>query len=126
MNYAQIAAAVYQACNAFDPYLPKLSMEMANAWGRTFKKFQLTLEELVAGVDRVYEEHGSGYRPLPKDIVDAARTVRREKDEKLGPSAEYQALCESKYISYEESLARLRARTGQPALGKGWTHERRR
>lgn len=118
MNYSQIAAAVYQACNAFDPYMPPLSIEMANAWGRTFKKHQLTLEQLVKGVDRVYEEHGSGYRPLPKDIVDAARTIRRELDAKTGPTEEYQALCESKYLSYEESLARLKARTGQLTVGR--------
>lgn len=76
MNYAQIAAAVYQACNAFDPYLPKLSVEMAQAWGRQFEKYQFTAEELLRAVDTVYEEHGSGYRPLPKDITDAAKKNR--------------------------------------------------
>lgn len=118
MNYAQIAAAVYQACNAYDPYLPRLSEEMARAWGRTFEKHKLTMDLLIKAVDRIYDEHGSGYRPLPKDIVDAARAIRREADAKTGPTPEYEALCESKFISYEESLRRLKARTGQRAIGQ--------
>lgn len=79
MNYAQIAAAVYQACNHFDPYLPKLSVEMAQAWGRLFEKHRLTVGDLMAAVDKVYDEHGSGYRPLPKDLCDAARSIRAER-----------------------------------------------
>lgn len=118
MNYAQVAAAVYQACNAFDPYLPPLSAELAKAWGRLFEKYKLNVDDLMSGVDRVYIEHGSGYRPLPKDICDAARAERMERDAKTGPTPEYQALCESKFISYEESLRRLKARTGQQAIGQ--------
>jgi hypothetical protein len=118
MNYAQIAAVVYQACNAYDPYMPPLSPEMAKAWGRQFEKHKLTPDLLLQAVDRIYDEHGSGYRPLPKDITDAGRTIRREEDAKTGPTEEYQALCESKYLSYEESLARLKARTGQRAVGR--------
>jgi hypothetical protein len=117
MNYAQIAALVYQACNAYDAYMPPLSPEMAKAWGKNFQKYNLSLDDLLKGVDRVYDAHGSGYRPLPKDISDAARTERRERDAETGPTPEYQALCESKYEDYETSLARIVARTGQPALG---------
>lgn len=113
MNYAQVAAAVYQACNHFDPYLPALSPELAKAWGRQFQKHNLSVDDLMAGVDRVYEEHGSGYRPLPKDITDAARSVRRERDAKTGPAPEYQELCESKFASYDEALRRITARTGR-------------
>ena len=84
-NYAQIAAAVYQACNHFDPYLPPLSADLARAWGRQFERYQFTVEDLLAAVDKVYEDHGSGYRPLPKDISDAARYLRdkRAKDTTL-------------------------------------------
>ncbi len=81
-NYAQVAAAVYQACNHFDPYLPTLSPELAKAWGRQFEKFQFSIDDLMKAVDRVYEDHGSGYRPLPKDITDAARAIRRERCER--------------------------------------------
>ena len=84
-NYAQIAAGVYQACNHYDPYLPALSADLARAWGRQFEKYRFTLEDLLAAVDKVYEDHGSGYRPLPKDISDAARYLRdkRAKDATL-------------------------------------------
>lgn len=87
-NYAQIAAAVYQACNHFDPYLPPLSADLARAWGRQFEKYRLTVEDLLAGVDKVYEDNGSGYRPLPKDISDAARFLRdkRAKDRAVDES----------------------------------------
>lgn len=78
-NYAQIAAAVYQACNHFDPYLPPLSADLARAWGRLFEKHALNVDDLIAAVDKVYDEHGSGYRPLPKDICDAARTIRAQR-----------------------------------------------
>lgn len=95
-NYPAIAAAVYQACNHFDPYLPPLSEDLARAWGRLFERHRLSTADLLAGVDKVYDEHSSGYRPLPKDIVDAARAIRRERDAHAGPSPEYEALCESK------------------------------
>lgn len=95
-NYPAIAAAVYQACNHFDPYLPPLSTDMAHAWGRLFQRHRLSTADLLAAVDKVYDEHGSGYRPLPKDIVEAARAIRRERDSYTGPTPEYEALCESK------------------------------
>lgn len=117
MNYAQIAAVVYQACNAYDPYLPPLSEELARAWGKQFEKFKLSADLLLRGVDRVYEEHGSGYRPLPKDISDAARAIRRDEDARSGPTAEYEALCDAK-AGDREALARITSRTGQPAIGR--------
>jgi hypothetical protein len=117
MNYAQIAAAVYQACNHFDPYLPALSPELAKAWGRQFEKHNLSTELLLEAVDRVYEEHGSGYRPLPKDITDAARAIRRDRDERRGPSPDYEQLCNSKAAD-EDALARIVRRTGQTAVGQ--------
>jgi hypothetical protein len=78
-NYQQIAAAVYQRCNHFDPYLPPLSADLARAWGSLFAKHQLPEADALAGVDAVYDEHGSGYRPLPADIIAAARTIRQDR-----------------------------------------------
>jgi hypothetical protein len=124
MNYSQIGAAVLAACIAYDPYSAHPSAETAKAWGRLFEKHHLSVDDLLAAVDGVYEQHGTApngdrYKPLPKDIVDAARAIRRDRDAETGPTPEYEALCESKFISYEESLARIRARTGQQALGRG-------
>jgi hypothetical protein len=114
-----VAAAVLAKCASKDPFFPKPSAALALGWGEEFACWNLTTEQLIAGVTRAYRDNGAGFRPLPKDIVDAARTVRREEDAKTGPTADYQALCESKFISYEESLARIRARTGQQTLGRG-------
>lgn len=123
MNYSQIGAAVAAACMAQDPYSARLSVETAKAWGRQFEKHKLSLQDLLSAVDAVYEQHGtehSGerYRPLPKDITDAARAIRKTRDMETGPSAEYEALCESKFEDYETSWARIRARTGQQAIGR--------
>jgi hypothetical protein len=118
MNYSQIAAAVYHACCTYDQYLPALSPDVAMSWGKTFKHYKLSAEELLEGVDKAYQEHGSGYRPLPYDIAMAARAIRRERDAKTGPTPEYEERCESKFISYEEALRQVQRRTGQKALGE--------
>lgn len=117
-DYNRVAAAVLAKCASKDPFFPKPSAALAIGWGEEFECWNLTVDQLLAGVTRAYRDHGNGFRPLPKDIVDAARTVRREEDAKTGPTPEYQALCESKFLSYEESLARLKARTGQQAIGR--------
>lgn len=124
MNYAQIAAIVYQACNAFDPYMPTLSPEMAKAWGRQFEKHRLTPDLLLKAVDKIYDEHGSGYRPLPKDITDAARAIRQAEDAKTGPTPEYQQLCESKGedTQYLANQRRLAAIVGSVAERKAIPH----
>jgi hypothetical protein len=116
-DWTRVAAAVLAKCATKDPFFPKPSPALATGWGEEFKDWNLTPDDLLAGVTRAYHDHGSGFRPLPKDIVDAARAIRRERDAKTGPTPEYQELCESKFISYEEALQRIRARTGQKAIG---------
>lgn len=120
-DWNKVAAAVLGKCASKDPFFPKPSAALAIGWGEEFFKWRKVLapDDLIKAVSRAYSEHGNGFRPLPKDIVDAARTIKREEDAKTGPTPEYEALCESKFISYEESLARIRARTGQQALGRG-------
>lgn len=117
-DWNRAAAAVLAKCASKDPFFPKPSAALALGWGEEFANWNLTVDQLIAGVTRAYRDNGAGFRPLPKDIVDAARTVRREEDAKTGPTPEYEALCESKFISYEESLRRLKARTGQRAIGQ--------
>jgi hypothetical protein len=80
MNYSQIAAAVYQRCNQYDPYLPNLTPELARAWGGLFEKHGLDENDLLAAaVEAVYDEHGTGYRPMPADIIKAARAIRADR-----------------------------------------------
>lgn len=78
-NYPQIAAAVYQACTTYDQYLPQLSADVAKSWAKVFKHSQLSADDLLAGVDKVYIEEGRGYRPLPADIARAGRAIREER-----------------------------------------------
>jgi hypothetical protein len=78
-NYTQIAGVVYQAATTYDQFLPPLQEPVARSWAKVFAHHQLSLEDLLAGVDKVYLEHGSGYRPLPADIADAARALRQNR-----------------------------------------------
>lgn len=100
-QWAAIAGLVYQRCNHFDPYMPQLHPDMASAWGRVFAAYNLGPDALFAGVDAVYAENGSGYRPLPKDIAAAARRVRRaaverDKDLQAQQQAQWEAVCDGK------------------------------
>jgi hypothetical protein len=112
MNYPQIAALVLAKCAAYDPYLTEPTEETARAWAEQFEEYHLTLDDLLAGVTRIYRDNGSGYRPLPKDITDAARAVRHDRHQRSGPTAEYEALCNSKAAD-DEALRRITQRTGQ-------------
>src|ERR1700756_342896 len=78
-NYPQVAAAVYQACTQYDQYLPQLNSDVATAWAKVFAYYNLSPEDLLAGVDAIYRENGSGYRPLPGDIAKAAREIRQDR-----------------------------------------------
>lgn len=78
-NYPQMAALVYGKCAAYDPYLAEPSEETCLAWAEQFALGRFDLPDLMAAVTKVYSEHGSGYRPLPKDITDAARAIRADR-----------------------------------------------
>ena len=79
MNWPQIAAAVYQTCIGYDQYLPKLNADVARSWARVFAFYDLSQDDLAAGVDKLYRERGSGFRPLPGDIAAAARAIREDR-----------------------------------------------
>ncbi|BCI54977.1 hypothetical protein NIIDNTM18_42550 [Mycolicibacterium litorale] len=112
-DYKTTAALALAKCAAYDPWFPKASQATVDAWAEAIEEYRLSLEDVLAGVKRAYRENGSGFKPLPKDIVQAARMERKERTDRLGPTPEYEALCDSKYISYEEALQRLQKRTGQ-------------
>lgn len=78
-NPAQVAAAVYQHCTTYDQYLPPVSADLATSWSKVFAYYNLHTDDLLAAVDAVYAAKGSGYRPLPADIAEAARTIRRDR-----------------------------------------------
>lgn len=81
-NYPQMAAMVLAKCAAYDPYLTEPTEEQARAWGEQFELYGLALDDVLSAVTKVYSQHGSGYRPLPKDFTDAAREIRRDRTER--------------------------------------------
>jgi hypothetical protein len=83
-NYPQIAAAVYQSCTTYDQYLPQLAPDVAKSWAKVFRHSGLSVEDLLAGVDKVYLENGAGYRPLPADIARAGRAIREDRAQREG------------------------------------------
>lgn len=88
----------------------------ATIWADLFNEYRLEMDDLLASVKK--RATSEAVAPEPAEIIKFARERRRERDAKTGPTPEYQALCESKFISYEESLRRLKARTGQRAVGR--------
>lgn len=126
-NYPQIAAAVYQACTGYDQYLPQLSEDVARAWAKVFQRYGLTADDLIAGVDAVYAIRGSGYRPLPADIAEAARSIRQAKAMQE-PESVRTARQEALAAKAAEDVAALAERKGLPGpvKFKRPTAERRR
>lgn len=110
-NYHQIAAVALAKCAAYDPWFPKASQAIVDSWAEQIKHYKLGPADVLAGVKKMYSEHGSGFRPLPKDLTDAARAERRERDAQTGPTPEYQQLCESKSAD-TAALANITRRTG--------------
>lgn len=110
-NYPQTAALVYAKCAAYDPYLAEPSAETCLAWAEQFQLYKLELDDLLAGVTIIYRDHGSGYRPLPKDITDAARAIRRDRAERE-TTAERHAREDRRDAALEARIAALAATKG--------------
>lgn len=81
-DYQQIAALALAKCAAYDPWFPKASQATVDAWAEAIGEYRLELPDVLAGVKLAYRDNGSGFRPLPRDIVQAARSVRRERTER--------------------------------------------
>lgn len=81
-DWNRVAAAVLAKCASKDPFFPKPSAALAIGWGEEFECWNLTVDDLLAGVTKAYRDNGNGFRPLPKDIVDAARAIRRDRSDR--------------------------------------------
>lgn len=81
-DYQQTAALALAKCAAYDPWFPKASQAIVDSWAEQIKKYQLDVPDVLAGVTKMYSDNGSGFRPLPKDLTDAARAVRRDRTER--------------------------------------------
>lgn len=86
IDYQQVAALALAKCAAYDPWFPKASQAIVDSWAEQLQRYELTLPDVLAGVTKMYSENGSGFRPLPKDLTDAARAVRRDRTERESPA----------------------------------------
>lgn len=81
-DHRQTAALALAKCAAYDPWFPKASQATVDAWSEAIGEYQLETRDVLDGVKLAYRDNGSGFRPLPRDIVQAARAVRRERAER--------------------------------------------
>ena len=121
-DYKQIAALALAKCAAYDPWFPKASQATVDAWGEAIAEYKLSLPDVLEGVKLAYRDNGSGFKPLPRDIVQAARAVRKDRTDREGPTAAQEAICDSKAAD-EAALRRITRRTGQVAVGRGVAQE---
>lgn len=78
---------------------------LAGIWAELFTAHDLDQADLLAGVKlRAQHERDA---PEPAEIIAFARKIRRDRRDTKGPSAAYEALCESKSEDAAE-LAELR------------------
>jgi hypothetical protein len=82
IDYQQLAALALAKCAAYDPWFPKASQAIVESWGEQIERYKLDLPDLLDGVTKMYSENGSGFRPLPKDLTDAARAIRRDRTDR--------------------------------------------
>lgn len=112
IDYKQVAALALAKCAAYDPWFPKASVATVEAWAEAIQEYRLELPDVLAGVKLAYRDNGSGFRPLPKDIVQAARAVRKDRLDREGPTEAYQKLCDSKAAD-ERALDEISRRAGR-------------
>ncbi len=81
-DYRQTAALALAKCAAYDPWFPKPNQATVEAWAEAIAEYQLDTADILEGVKLAYRDNGAGFKPLPRDIVQAARQIRRERAER--------------------------------------------
>lgn len=81
-DHRRTAALALAKCAAYDPWFPKASQAIVDSWGEQIERYNLDIADVLAGVAKMYADNGSGFRPLPKDLTDAARAIRRDRTER--------------------------------------------
>lgn len=74
-----IAAKALAKCAAYDPWFPQPNRATVAAWSEQIQRYDLDLPDVLAGVSKMYADNGNGFRPLPKDLTDAARAIRADR-----------------------------------------------
>lgn len=117
-DHYQTAALALAKCASYDPWFPKASQSLVKAWSEQIARYDLAADDVLAGVTKMYADNGSGYRPLPKDLTDAARAVRRDRTERES-DAEREARESRRDAELDAAALRsITARTGASAPGK--------
>lgn len=81
-DYKQTAALALAKCAAYDPWFPKASVATVEAWAEAIEEYKLGRQDVMDGVKLAYRDNGSGFKPLPKDIVQAARMCRKDRTDR--------------------------------------------
>jgi hypothetical protein len=119
-DYHQTAANALAKCAAYDPWFPQPNRATVDAWAEAICEYKLGESDVLDGVKIAYRNNGSGFRPLPHDIVQAARQVRRERTER-----EDTATRQAREDQHDSELAnreRLRAMIAPLADAKAIDH----
>lgn len=74
--------AVLAKCAANDPWFPQPAEATILAWAEQFITVKLPVDDLLAAVTRVYATSAAGFKPLPADIIRAARAIRADRAER--------------------------------------------
>jgi hypothetical protein len=84
-------------------------MITAKIWAKLFNAHNLEFPDLEAAVMK-RATAGAIDAPEPAEIITAARAIRRDRDERTGPTADYETTCELKGTDTQElAKARLKA-----------------
>jgi hypothetical protein len=105
-DYHQTAALALAKCAAYDPWFPQPNRATVESWAEQIERYQLQRPDVLAGVAKMYSENGSGFRPLPKDLTDAARAIRSDRIQRES-TAERQAREDRRDAALEARVAAL-------------------
>jgi hypothetical protein len=93
----ETARQVLARCAGHDPWFPNPDPMVVAVWAEQFAQSGLPRERLIRGVFRAYRDNGSGFRPLPKDILAAARAEGGDPASMTDEERRaHEALCDSK------------------------------
>lgn len=112
-DHRQTAALALAKCAAYDPWFPKASQATVDAWAEAIAEYHLDRDDVLDGVKLAYRDNGSGFRPLPHDIVQAGRQVRRDRTERES-TAERKAREDRRDAALEARISALAAQKGIP------------
>jgi hypothetical protein len=90
------AAKALAKCAAYDPWFPQPNRATVQAWAEQINRYGLDLPDVLAGVTKMYSDNGSGFRPLPRDLIDASRAVRKDRTDRAVDRSAHEALCDTK------------------------------